>query len=550
MINGANVNHSRPTLSIMTPDPTPPPPPGAFLTRCTELGLLAYQFADPEGLVGTSRQPADLSAAITRGPVRELIRGQLMKAAESGARITQGPLLPGISLGIIAHRSGPLPAGFTVLVFLSEQGLREGAFREVCTGLGLSHEKVCADAVAYVGMSDADAHLVMRSLLGTAQDLEKIEDQKAALDGFAEQLTDSYDTMDLLYSVGRSMREPFKPEQFLNFVCGRLFSARSFRWIALVFAGGREVASGLRGQLVTAGQLPCGPEQLRATAVPMIPRLGVPQVLERVPHLSSQERPQVIVQPLMCKGQPIGMLMAGGKYGDDPDISSYDIQLIEAAAGYINAFSDNVSLYEDQHALFLGTVQALTAAIDAKDRYTFGHSERVAHMASKLALAVGMSREQAERVRIAGLVHDVGKIGVPEAVLTKQGRLTDEEFAQIKRHPEVGFNILRDIHLLEDILPGVLHHHERYDGRGYPHGLAGERIPFIARILAVADTFDAMSSTRSYRSAMAREVVLAEIGRCSGTQFDPTLAMTFVKLDLSSYDEMVARHAAGTPMAA
>lgn len=534
----------------MTPDPVQPPPPADFLTRCTELGLLAYQFSDPDTLVGSSRQPADLTSTMTRGLLRDLIRVRLIRAAEDGARITQGPLIPGINMGIIAHRSGPMPAGFTVVVFLSEQGLRESAFRDSCGALSLSHDKVCAEAIAYVGFSDADAHLVMRSLLGTAQDLEKVEDQRAALDGFAEQLTDSYDTMDLLYSVGRSMREPFKPEQFLNFVCGRLFSARSFRWISLVFAAGREVAAGLRGQLVTAGQLPCTTEQLRSAAVPMIPRTATPQVLERVLHLSTSERPQVIVQPLMCKGQPIGLLIAGGKYGDDPDISSYDIQLIEAAAGYINAFSDNVSLYEDQHALFLGTVQALTAAIDAKDRYTFGHSERVAHMASKLALAMGMSREQAERVRIAGLVHDVGKIGVPESVLTKQGRLTDEEFGHIKKHPEIGYTILRDIHLLEDVLPGVLHHHERYDGRGYPHGLAGERIPFIARILAVADTFDAMSSTRSYRSAMAREVVLAEIGRCSGTQFDPTLAMTFVKLDLSSYDEMVARHAAGTSIAA
>jgi HD-GYP domain-containing protein (c-di-GMP phosphodiesterase class II) len=351
--------------------------------------------------------------------------------------------------------------------------------------------------------------------------------------------------------VGRSMREPFKPEQFLNFVCGRLFSARSFRWVALVFAAGREVASGLRNQLVTAGQLPSSLDQLRGACVPLIPRTPVSQVLERVPHLSSNDRPQLVVQPLMCKGQPIGVLVAGGKYGDDPDISSYDIQLVEAAAGYINAFSDNVALYEDQHTLFLGTVQALTAAIDAKDRYTFGHSERVALVASQLAVAMGMSREQAERVRIAGLVHDVGKIGVPEGVLTKQGKLTEEEFGHIKKHPEMGYTILRDIHLLEDVLPGVLHHHERYDGRGYPHGLAGERIPFIARILAVADTFDAMSSTRSYRSAMAREVVLAEIGRCSGTQFDPALAMTFVKLDLTSYDEMVARHAAGAlPIAA
>jgi HD-GYP domain-containing protein (c-di-GMP phosphodiesterase class II) len=161
-----------------------------------------------------------------------------------------------------------------------------------------------------------------------------------------------------------------------------------------------------------------------------------------------------------------------------------------------------------------------------------------------MALAMGMNRVDAERVRIAGLVHDVGKIGVPESVLCKQGKLTDAEFAAIKRHPEIGFNILRDITLLEDVLPAVLHHHERFDGNGYPHRIAGEAIPLMARLLAVADTFDAMSSTRSYRAAMARGFVLAEIERCAGSQFDPKLAKLFLSIDLSEYDRIVARHAA------
>jgi HD-GYP domain-containing protein (c-di-GMP phosphodiesterase class II) len=539
------VNYSRPNLSILTPDPEPPPPPGAFLTRCTELGLLAYQFADPEAMVAASRQPPDLEAVLTRGAVREAIRARLMRVAEDGSRVAQETIFPGITIGVVAHRSGPLPAGFTVLIFVSDSAFAEGVIPKWCEEHGPTIEQLRALAAPYAQLSSADIHLVMRSLLGTARDLEKIQEQGSALDGFAVQLTDSYDTMDLLYSVGRSMREPFNPEQFLNFVCGRLFSARSFRWVTISFSAEKTVASRLRNLLVVSGKLPCAAERVRQISMKLLPRLAAPQVLEQVEQLSTREHPQVMVQPLMCKGQVIGVLAAGGKHGEDPDISSYDIQLIEAAAGYINAFSDNVALYEDQHTLFMGTVQAMTAAIDAKDRYTFGHSERVAHVASQLAMAVGMSREQAERVRIAGLVHDVGKIGVPEGVLTKQGRLTDEEFAHIKKHPEIGYTILRDIHLLEDVLPGVLHHHERYDGRGYPHGLAGEKIPFIARILAVADTFDAMSSTRSYRSAMAREVVLAEIGRCSGTQFDPALAMAFVKLDLSVYDAMVARHAAG-----
>src|SRR5690606_19492982 len=158
----------------------------------------------------------------------------------------------------------------------------------------------------------------------------------------------------------------------------------------------------------------------------------------------------------------------------------------------LSVFAENAGLYADQHALFMGTLEALTAAIDAKDRYTCGHSERVAHLACELGLASGLSPAAAERIRIAGLLHDVRKIGVPESVLTKPGRLTDEEFGQVRLHPTIGHRILKDIPQLQDVLPGVLHHHERWDGGGYPANLAGEQIPLIARILAVADAFDAM----------------------------------------------------------
>ncbi|MCA9311706.1 MAG: HD domain-containing protein, partial [Phycisphaerales bacterium] len=138
--------------------------------------------------------------------------------------------------------------------------------------------------------------------------------------------------------------------------------------------------------------------------------------------------------------------------------------------------------------------------------------------------------------------HDVGKIGVPESVLCKPGKLTNEEYAQIKKHPEIGYQIVKDIPLLDDTLPGILHHHERYDGRGYPAGLVGEHIPFMARIIGLADAFDAMSSTRTYRAAMDREKVLSEIQNGAGTQFDPELVAVFSTIDLAVFDQMVERH--------
>jgi HD-GYP domain-containing protein (c-di-GMP phosphodiesterase class II) len=141
------------------------------------------------------------------------------------------------------------------------------------------------------------------------------------------------------------------------------------------------------------------------------------------------------------------------------------------------------------------------------------------------------------------MLHDVGKIGVPEAVLRKPGRLTEEEFALVKEHPAVGHTILRDIAALGPMLPGVLHHHERWDGGGYPHGLAGQRIPLMGRVLALADTFDAMSSNRAYRPAAPRQRVLDEIQRCSGTQFDPELVGIFLSLDFNSFDALLGQQA-------
>jgi HD-GYP domain-containing protein (c-di-GMP phosphodiesterase class II) len=166
----------------------------------------------------------------------------------------------------------------------------------------------------------------------------------------------------------------------------------------------------------------------------------------------------------------------------------------------------------------------------------------VAHLAAALAVAAGLDEEQAERIRVAGLVHDVGKIGVPEAVLCKTGKLTDEEYALIKEHPEIGYHILEDIPQLDDVLPGVLYHHERFDGRGYPEGRCGPDIPQIARIIGLVDSFDAMSSNRTYRAAMERARVMQELRANAGTQFDPELVEAFMKIDLRHYDELVARH--------
>lgn len=166
--------------------------------------------------------------------------------------------------------------------------------------------------------------------------------------------------------------------------------------------------------------------------------------------------------------------------------------------------------------------------IDLRDRYTGGHSTRVATYCREIGLRMGLDDQDLDTVVTAASLHDVGKIGVSDTVLLKEGRLTDEEFGEIKKHPEFGWMVLRNVEGLKEASLIVLHHHERLDGGGYPGGLAGEAIPVGSRIIAVADTYDAMTTTRPYRKALSTEVALAEIARCSGTQFDPDAASAFI----------------------
>ena len=250
----------------------------------------------------------------------------------------------------------------------------------------------------------------------------------------------------------------------------------------------------------------------------------------------------VIVCPIAGDNGTIGVIYAGKKQAQDQTASSIEAKLIGAAAEHVSVFLRNASMYENLDAMFLGTVQGMVSAIDAKDPYTCGHSQRVSWLAGELAVHHGLEDSQVRRFKLAGLVHDVGKIGVPESVLRKAGRLTDQEFDWIKRHPEIGARILRDIPQMDDILPAVLYHHERWDGRGYPTGLAGEEIPLIGRYVAIADAFDAMSSNRTYRSARSRDFVRDEIRRCSGTQFDPNLVEAFLDIDMREFDHMINDH--------
>jgi len=205
-----------------------------------------------------------------------------------------------------------------------------------------------------------------------------------------------------------------------------------------------------------------------------------------------------------------------------------DLLIFGATAFRFEVGSDLDANYLKQ--LNLSTVTSLAEAVDKKDPYTGSHSRAVSALSERLAVALGMHPAAVERVRIVGRLHDIGKIGVPDAVLLKPGRLDEAEFAVIRRHPADGASILAPLAFLAEVLPAIRQHHERFDGRGYPDGLAGRAITLEARIVQVADAYDAMTSHRTYRGAQAREFVRAEFIKHTGTQFDPEIARVFLEL--------------------
>lgn len=247
----------------------------------------------------------------------------------------------------------------------------------------------------------------------------------------------------------------------------------------------------------------------------------------------------VVLAPISTQGQVFGWLVGLNKKatpnsGGSPhnslghdEIGSMEATLLEASAMMLGSHVNNHRLFQDLDSLMVGITHTLVGAIEARDAYTSGHSDRVALMGRRLAMQLGLPTEQCQDIFLCGLLHDIGKIGIPDHILQKPGRLTDEEFDVIKQHPELGARLLRGLKPLEKLLPGVLHHHESFDGRGYPYGLQGEDIPLMARILAVADAFDAMTSDRPYREGMpvAKAAAILEEGR--NRQWDGRVVQAF-----------------------
>lgn len=209
-------------------------------------------------------------------------------------------------------------------------------------------------------------------------------------------------------------------------------------------------------------------------------------------------------------------------------LESAQAQLMRYADDLHVAFQGERQRRQEIQRAYLETIHMLAAAVEARDPYTGGHLERVTRYALATARELGWASERLNEAEMGAILHDIGKIGIQDAILRKPGTLNPEEWAHMRTHPEVGTQILRGISFLESVIPYVRHHHERFDGKGYPDGLVGDAIPIGGRLIAVADTFDAMTSTRPYRRALTVENALGELRSAAGSQLDPDIVNAFI----------------------
>jgi putative nucleotidyltransferase with HDIG domain len=245
-------------------------------------------------------------------------------------------------------------------------------------------------------------------------------------------------------------------------------------------------------------------------------------------YLKSFGLVSILAVPLVSREKVIGVITTF--YPRHHEFSQNEVNLLQTLASHATIAIENAKLYKEMHENYLNTITALAATIDAKDHSTHGHSKKVMEYSVAIARELGLEKEEIETIRFAGLLHDIGKIGISEGILLKQDRLTDAEFDLISEHPKLGLLIMKQCGFLNKIAPLTYHHHEKYDGTGYPDRIKGNEIPLGARILSVADSFEVMTSTRPYREALPVDLAVEELKRCSGTQFDPSVVKAFMRV--------------------
>jgi HD-GYP domain-containing protein (c-di-GMP phosphodiesterase class II) len=379
-------------------------------------------------------------------------------------------------------------------------------------------------------MAAATLERLARLVLAETARQRRVQELEIEVDKLSQHLCHTYEEISLIYQLTDNLTLSRRENDLAR---------KALQWLAeIVPAEGfalQRVARGVeplqRAELVTHGLCPL----TNASLAHLVNELGlnasrrflvVNRAMTSRAAWPAPEVREMVIVPLMRAGNHYGWL-AAFNHTEHGEFGAVEANLLSSVSAILGIHRGNTELYGEQAELMGNMVQALTSAIDAKDPYTCGHSDRVARVSVRLGRELGCDSKTSEVLYLSGLLHDVGKIGIDDHVLRKPGRLTEEEFDHIKTHPQLGYNILCGIKQLAPVLPVVLHHHEAWDGSGYPHALAGEAIPYLARICAVADAFDAMGSDRVYRKGMTDDRVDAIIEAGAGRQWDPTVVAAF-----------------------
>ncbi|HSW45856.1 MAG TPA: HD domain-containing phosphohydrolase [Phycisphaerae bacterium] len=428
-------------------------------------------------------------------------------------------------------------AGCMVACGLSDAFFDEEAFARFCDNHHIDRSVFARIAATISRHSYPQTEALARLFVNHFLAMNTAALARHEISDLSSNLARTYEELNLLYRVSAGMSVSKKPAIHLEELCEELLGTTPVQGFAVVLEPPRYLS--VKPTVVLVGVVDARGDEIVRLYQQVRDRhrnAGQAVVVDDArsdPAFAWATRwlRQFALYPLSKKDQHFGGILAVN-HADNSQFDSYEIQLISALAERSTAFLENVQLYDDMEHLFSGLLHALVSSIDAKDPYTCGHSQRVAWLSRHVASLVGLPEAKCQRVYLSGLLHDIGKIGIAESVLCKTGRLTQDEFNQMKRHPEIGARILSGVPQVADTLPGILHHHERMDGKGYPAHLAGHDIPLLGRIIGLADAYDAMTTNRTYRKARPLQIAVAEIRRWAGTQFDPELADLFLRQDI------------------
>ncbi|MGD0516805.1 MAG: HD domain-containing phosphohydrolase [Thermoguttaceae bacterium] len=413
------------------------------------------------------------------------------------------------------------------------------SFERQAALLGLRPEEAVQWALRQTPWAPETLQYICELLLDYVESRQCIKELQEETSNLSVHLTGTYEEISLLYRLTHNLKISKSDEELGQITLKWLEEVLPAKGLALqlipISDADKSVTHTARNStiLITHGDCPVDNEQFSALMQYLEVENNLrPVVINRL-ITSREDWPypavrQMVVIP-MAEGANLFGWLAVFNHLTDAEFGTVEANLLNTVAAILGIHSGNIELYRQQSDLLAGFVRAFTSAIDAKDPYTCGHSDRVARIAVRLAKELGCDEQLLNTLHLSGMLHDIGKIGINDDVLHKPGKLSNEEFQHIKTHVEIGSRILRDLNNLKDVMPVVLHHHESWDGGGYPENLEGERIPLAARIVAVADAYDAMSSDRPYREGMSEEKIEQILHNGAGKQWDPEIIEVFFR---------------------